>query len=177
MSPRPAADPPAQATQATQAKATRPTRPNQATRPIRPPRFIRRASTNERGMAAIELTLLAPVLLLVLLFVVGLGRMAHARQQVEAAAADSARAASLERNPTMSRAAAAQAASRSLGDGGLSCTDMDLQLDLSGLEQGGTVTAVVRCRASLGDVALSGLPGSRTFTATSRVPIETYRSR
>src|SRR5690606_33827341 len=74
---------------------------------------------DERGSAAIELTLLTPVLLVILLFVVGLGRMAHARQQVEAAAADSARAASLERNTALSRSAAHRAAKASLGDAGV----------------------------------------------------------
>ena len=71
---------------------------------------------DERGSAAFELTLLAPVLVVILLFGVGLGRMAHARQQVEAAAADSARAASLERNTALFRSAAHRAAKASLGD-------------------------------------------------------------
>ena len=121
-------------------------------------------------MAAIELTILAPVLLVILLFVVGLGRMAHARQQIEAVAADSARAASLQPNKTSANAAAAAAAQRSLGDAGVSCMDLTVTVDVAKFEPGGVLRVAVKCRATLGDVALAGFPGSRTFTATSSVP-------
>lgn len=131
---------------------------------------------DERGSAAIELTLLAPVLLVILLFVVGLGRMAHARQQVEAAAADSARAASLERNTALSSSAARRAAEASLGDAGVSCTGLTVRTDLSSYEPGGRVVVTLGCRTRLRDVAMAGFPGSKTFTATSVVPIESWRS-
>jgi Flp pilus assembly protein TadG len=131
---------------------------------------------DERGAAAIELVLVAPVLLVVLLLVVGLGRMADARQQIESVAADSARAASLERNTAQSAAAARAAAERSLGDAGLSCTGLDVAVDVSDYQPGGQVQVTVSCTAQLHDVALSGLPGTREFTASSTVPIEIYRA-
>jgi Flp pilus assembly protein TadG len=131
---------------------------------------------DERGAAAIELVLMAPVLLVVLLLVVGLGRMADARQQIESVAADSARAASLERNTAQSAATARAAAQRSLGDAGLSCTGLDVAVDVSDYQPGGKVQVTVSCTAQLHDVALSGLPGTREFTASSTVPIETYRA-
>lgn len=136
----------------------------------------RRGRRCERGAAAIELVLMAPVLLAVLLLVVGLGRMAQARQQIESVAADSARAASLERNTALSAAAARTAAQRSLGDGGLSCTGLQVHVDISDYQPGGQIQVTVSCTAQLRDVALSGLPGTRVFTATSTVPIETYRA-
>ena len=131
---------------------------------------------SERGTAAIDMVLVAPVLIVVLLFVVGLGRMAHARQQIESVAADSARAASLERNTSQSAAAARTAAERSLGDAGVSCTSLSVDVDLGSYQPGGQVRVTVSCAAKLGDVALAGFPGSRVFTATSTVPIETYRA-
>ena len=131
----------------------------------------------ERGTAAIELVLIAPVLMVILLFVVGLGRMAHARQQLESVAADSARAASLERNTHQSAAAARAAAQQSLGQAGVSCTGLHVDVDLASYERGGQVRVTVSCKTKLSDVALAGFPGSRTFTATSTVPIETYRSK
>ena len=131
----------------------------------------------ERGTAAIELVLIAPVLMVILLFVVGLGRMAHARQQLESVAADSARAASLERNTHESAAAAKAAAQQSLGQAGVSCTGLNVDVDLGSYEPGGQVKVTVSCKTKLSDVALAGFPGSRTFTATSTVPIETYRSK
>lgn len=135
------------------------------------------AVRNQRGMAAIELTLLAPVLVVILLFVVGLGRMAHARQQIESVAADSARAASLQPDKASAAAAAKSAASQSLGDAGVSCTNLSVAVDATRFEPGGVLRVVVSCRAALGDVALAGFPGSRVFTARSSVPIESYRAR
>lgn len=132
---------------------------------------------DEQGAAALELVLVAPVILVMLLMVIGLGRMANARQEVTAVAADAARAASLERNTSMSAAAAKDAAARSLADGGISCTGLDVDVDVSAYRPGGQVTVRVACTTLLSDVAMSGLPGKRVFTASSTVPIETYRSR
>lgn len=131
---------------------------------------------DERGTAAVELVLIVPVLIVAFLLVVGLGRMAHARQQVEGVAADAARAASLERNTSQSSQAARTTADAALGDRGLDCQSLDLNVDVSDYKPGGTVKVRVRCTASLGDVALSGLPGRRVFTAEATVPIETYRA-
>ena len=115
--------------------------------------------------------------MVIMLFVVGLGRMAHARQQLESVAADSARAASLERNTHQSAGAAKAAAQRSLGEAGVSCTGLTVNVDLGKLParrpgQGHRES----CTTRLSDVGLAGFPGSRTFTASSTVPIETYRS-
>lgn len=130
----------------------------------------------EQGTAAIELVLVAPVLIVVMLFVVGLGRMAHARQQIDAVAADSARAASLERNTSTSAQAAKTAAEASLGEAGVSCTNLDVNVDLDSYQPGGQVRVTVSCVAKLGDVALAGFPGTRKFTAEAVVPIETHRA-
>jgi Flp pilus assembly protein TadG len=138
--------------------------------------LLRRRRRDARGTAAIELTLMAPVLMVILLFVVGLGRMAHARQQIESVAADSARAASLERNTSNSEAAAKTAAEQSLGDAGVSCTNLNVEVDLSSYQPGGRVTVTVSCQTKLSDVTMAGFPGSRTFTATSSVPVENFRS-
>ena len=131
---------------------------------------------DDRGTAAVEMVLIVPVLICAFLFVVGLGRMAHARQQVEGVAADAARAASLERNTDRSAAAARAMAVQALGSAGLSCQGLTLDVDVSNYRPGGTVRVTVRCTANLGDVALSGLPGHRVFSANATVPIETYRA-
>ena len=130
----------------------------------------------ERGSTALELTLLAPVLLAVLMLVVGLGRMAHARQQVESIAADAARAASLARDPAASRDEARTAAELSRDDADLSCVTLDVHVDTGDYRPGGTIRVVVTCTADLSDVAVSGLPGHRTFTATAVAPLENFRS-
>jgi Flp pilus assembly protein TadG len=135
-----------------------------------------RRRLGESGSTALELTLLAPVLLAVLMLVVGLGRMAHARQQVESIAADAARAASLARDPDASRQQAELAAELSRGDTDLSCTPLEVDVSTANYRPGGTIRVVVTCVADLSDVAVSGLPGHRTFTATAVAPLEQYRS-
>ena len=134
------------------------------------------APRDEWGTAALEMVVLAPVLIVILLFVVGLGRMAHADQQVQAGAADAARAASLERNTSASAAAAQQAARDSLGQAGVSCTNLDVSVNLDGYEPGGQVRVTLKCTADLSSVAMSGFPGSKVFTSTSTVPIENWRA-
>lgn len=140
-------------------------------------RYGRRVTRDEHGAAAVELTLLAPALLVILLFVVGLARMAHASQQVESIAADAARAASLERTTGAASNVAQQAARSSLDEAGLSCAPMSVDAQVGSYEPGGSVRVTISCTAQLGDVALAGFPGSRRFTATSVVPIETYRAQ
>lgn len=122
-----------------------------------------------------EMVLVVPILIAILLLVIGLGRMAGARQEVEAVASDAARAASLERNTALSSQAALKTARASLSNGGMSCQGLSVQVDVSDYQPGGRVTVTVTCTADLSDVALSGLPGTRTFTSTAVVPIETYR--
>ena len=137
----------------------------------------RRARRDERGAASVELALITPALLAILMLVFGLTRMAPASPQVEAVAADSARAASLVREPGGASAAAQQAARRSLGDAGLACTAMNVAVDVGSYRPGGAIRVTVDCTARLGDVAMAGFPGSRRFSATSTVPIESYRAR
>ena len=137
----------------------------------------RRRRRDERGTAAVELVLLAPALVVILLFVVGLARMAHASQQVESVAADAARAASLERNTGSAGSVAQQAARSSLDKAGLSCAPMSVNAHVGSYQPGGSVRVTVSCTAQLRDVAMAGFPGTRQFTATSVVPIETYRAQ
>ena len=122
-----------------------------------------------------ELVLLTPLLVIVLLFVVGLARISMAKQQVEAVAADAARAASLERNTSQSVNAAHAVVDGELGERGMSCQALDLDVDVSDYRPGGSVRVTFACTVNLSDVALSGLPGSKQYRATAVVPIETYR--
>lgn len=135
-----------------------------------------RGVRNEDGSGTAELVLMAPLVVAVFLLVVGLGRMADARQDVNGAAAEAARAASLQRNTALSAAAARLAANATLRDRAVSCEHLTVSVDIGSYQPGGSVTATVTCVAALGDVALSGLPGSRTFQATAVVPIEQYRA-
>jgi Flp pilus assembly protein TadG len=66
--------------------------------------------------------LLTPLLILFVLFIVGLGRLAHARAMVNDAAAQAARAATLQYlSPRQAAAAAQQTAADALASAGLAC--------------------------------------------------------
>jgi Flp pilus assembly protein TadG len=151
--------------------------------PVRPPAWrppLRRlvqldAADGDRGSYTLELVLWTPVLALVLLMVVALGRIATARDDATEAARDAARAASLQTTLTAARDAARTAAQQSFSDAGVSCTHLAITVTGS-ITPGALITARVACTAQLGDLAIPGLPGAETLASTSTAPIEITRS-
>lgn len=152
------------------------TRPRRAgTRPARA-RPASRFPCGERGSAAVEITLLTPLLLIMLLFVVFLGRVTGAQAVISDAAHQAARAASIVPTPATAAAQAQQAAATALSGRGLACQHFTVTVDLAGFTPGGTVRATVTCTTGLSDLALLDVPGSRTLSATFTSVIDTYRS-
>jgi Flp pilus assembly protein TadG len=129
----------------------------------------------DRGTVAVELVLLAPLFLALLLFVVGLGRLAEARSHVTGAARDAARAASQQRTPAAARAAAEQTATADLAGAGLSCAHLTVQTDTVDFVPGGVVRVAVECTADLRDLVGVGLPTTKTLQVTAAAPLETYK--
>ncbi len=135
-----------------------------------------RDGVGDRGaFAALELTILVPFVIAMMLLVVGFGRVSRGRQLVDQAAQAAARAASLQLTPAAADAAAQQAGVQAVRDGGLSCSPVQVRLDVSQFRAGGQVVAHLSCHASLSGLALAGLPGEVALTADSTSPIETYR--
>jgi len=135
----------------------------------------RRRLRRECGSATAELVLLAPLLILFVLFIVGLGRLAHARALVGDAAAQAARAATLQYLSSAQAAAAAQqTASDALSSAGVSCASRSTSVDTGNDHPGGTVTVTLACRVDLSIVTAAGFPGSETLTASFTSPIDTY---
>ena len=133
---------------------------------------------DEQGGAAVELTLVAPVLILLLLLVVELGRFGVARGDVDGAARDASRAASLRRSTGAARTAAAQAAQTSLRARGVTCRGgprVELTLGPGGFTPGGWVAAEVACTVELSELSLLRVPGTRTLGARSVAALDTYR--
>jgi TadE-like protein len=150
-------------------------------RPSRPrrPWF---AGRGERGNAALELVILAPVIVLLIGMVVAAGRTTIAQGSVDAAARDAARQASIARSPADALADAQASASAVLAGESLDCTPT---IEMPGLDQAfatpvgdpASVTAVVSCTVSLSDLLVPGLPGSRRLTGTFTSPIDPFRGR
>src|SRR5437879_755968 len=94
---------------------------------------------DERGGATVELTLVAPMLILLLVFAVALGRLVEARARVDGAARDAARAASISRSPAAAIVVAEQTATATLASAGASCRQVQTATDTSAFRPGGWV--------------------------------------
>ena len=87
----------------------------------------------DRGSAATELTLLAPVLVMVLVLVAVVAhRVVDARLRLDSAAHQAARAASIERSAAGAERAADDLAASALGSAGPSCADLNVATKLHG---------------------------------------------
>jgi Flp pilus assembly protein TadG len=123
----------------------------------------------------VELTLLTPVLVIVLLFVVAAGRLVSARQQVDSAARQAARAASIARSAAAAAEAATSTARAALSAGRISCRSFEVAADVRAFRPGGHVTVEVTCSVALADLALLGLPGTRGITGRFSVTVDRFR--
>ena len=132
------------------------------------------------GSAALELAILAPVLLGLLGLVIAAGRTTIAQASVDAAARDAARQASISLTPAAAQTAGQASARAALRQDGLDCAPV-VVIDTSQFAippgQPATVTVTVSCAVSLANLALPGLPGSASLQASFTSPLDIYRSR
>ena len=131
--------------------------------------------SDERGSAALEITLITPLLVLILLFVVGLGRLAQARGEVDGAARDAARAASIARTPGGAQTDAQSAAAATLADRSITCANLDVAVDTTQFRPGGNVIVDVKCTVKLSDLVGVGFGSDRDLHGHAISVIDTYR--
>ncbi|MEV0254705.1 TadE/TadG family type IV pilus assembly protein [Streptomyces sp. NPDC050732] len=136
---------------------------------------------DDRGSYTLEavlcLTVLVPILGIIAAFgLAGLGDSTAAN-----AATAAARAASGSADPGTAQARARQAALRSLSQAQRTCASADIQVDTSRFPsapgQAGTVTVTVHCTIPLAQLAVPGLPGSKTLRATRHSAVDRYVAR
>lgn len=141
----------------------------------------RSAGRSDRGSEAVEAAVGVPAFLLFIALIIAGGRLAIAHQAVEAAASDAARSASISRTQGSAQGSALSSATASLANQKLQCASKTVNVDTSGFASPvgtpATVTATVTCVVKLADVAVPGLPGTKTITATMSSPLDTYRER
>jgi Flp pilus assembly protein TadG len=119
--------------------------------------------------------MVTPLLILFVLFIVGLGRLAHARAMVNDAAAQAARAATLAYlSPGQAAATAQQTAAAALDSAGLACASQSTSVDTGSDRPGGTITVTLTCQVNLASVTAAGFPGTETLRASFTSPIDTY---
>lgn len=121
-------------------------------------------------------------MILLIGFAVVAGRVAIANASLTTIAGNSARQASLARDAAAARAAATTLARTSLAEQNLHCSGGgDVTADTSGFAAasggtpGQTVSVTVTCLVSFADLAIPGLPGSRTLTDRGVSPIDPNR--
>jgi Flp pilus assembly protein TadG len=120
---------------------------------------------------AVEIVLLAPVMIAFMMLVIAGGRYVAVRGDIEAASRDAVRAATLERTQSAAQAAAENIAAASLQDVG-ACSGATLS---GNFVSGGMLTVTISCEVSYDGLGLIGLPGSKTVTISSSAPIDLYR--
>jgi Flp pilus assembly protein TadG len=142
---------------------------------------FRRRRRGERGSAAIETAIGIPAFGLFVAMIILGGRVEVAKQSVEAAAYEAARAASIERTQGEAIAAGTTAATNSLRDQNVHCTSTDITVNAAAfnapLATTAQVAATVTCRVDLSDLSLPGVPGHRVITASAASPVDAYRER
>jgi Flp pilus assembly protein TadG len=143
------------------------------------------ARQSDAGSAALELVVLAPVLLALIALVIAAGRMSIAQSSVDAAARDAARQASIALTPAAAKAAGRESADEALASDGLNCASEVVRVDTGGPDSGfqvpvgapATVSATVGCKVPLSDLYLPGTPGSHWLWSTFYSPLDVYRAR
>ena len=119
--------------------------------------------------------MVTPVLLAFIVLLVYAARVTRTQGEIENAARDAARAASIERDAANASAAANDVAAANLDDAGINCTSFSVVTDTSSFAPDGTVRVSVSCTVGLDDLGLLGVPSSRTMTASFTAPIDALR--
>jgi Flp pilus assembly protein TadG len=143
-------------------------------------RSMRWRRAGEKGNAALELVVLAPVLLALVGLVIAAGRTSIAQGSVDAAARDAARQASLALTPAAASRAGVVSAVAALREDGLDCSPVvvvDTRQFAIPPGEPAAVTATVSCTVPLASLVLPGLPGTARLQGTFTSPLDIYRSR
>lgn len=127
----------------------------------------------DRGSVAIEMVLLTPVLVVLLLFVVHVGRTSEGVSELRHAADQGARAASLAARSRMN-AAAVTAVRQDLAASGSSCEQPTVAVTLQTSGFSSSVRVNVRCRVSNLGLALIGSRQVQ-LSATSTEVVDRFR--
>lgn len=134
-------------------------------------------TATDRGSVAAEVTLVAPLLLMLLVFVaVVVHRGVDARLRVEGAAHQAARAASIERTPAKAIAAAQSTAASALSHAGVTCESLTVDTVTSDIRPGGTVSVTISCTVDFDEALTLGVPGHKRLSAKAVEPIDRWRS-
>lgn len=137
----------------------------------------RSAAGRDRGSMSLELVLVTPLFVAFLLFLAGAGRMVDAQSQVDGAARDAVRAASIARDAGSAQELAQETATAGLRDSRWCSGGPSVRTDVSDFAPGGHVEVTIVCDVNLSDLAFVGLPGTKRLQGRSVAPIDTFTFR
>lgn len=134
-----------------------------------------RSFERDTGSAVTETVLLIPALLIILLFVVFVGRVTSTDNDVAASARDGARAASRADSPDAAIDAARATVTDALAGRHVRCRTLDIQVDAADFTRDGNVAVDVRCDVSLDDLTGLRVPGTKTLNARAVEVVDRFR--
>ena len=127
--------------------------------------------SGDRGISAVEVVLLAPLLMFFILMLVAFGQQVNGRSAVDGAARDAARAGSLERTEAMARLRATEVVRDQLED---ICVNDTVQVQTNNqVGPGDLYQVTVSCRIRVLDMLW--LPAARDVEGISASPVDPYR--
>ncbi|TDC64472.1 pilus assembly protein [Actinomadura sp. GC306] len=126
---------------------------------------------------SLEMVLVTPLFVGFLLFLAGAGRMVDAKGQVDGAARDAARAASIARSAPAAQRLAADTAAAGLTSAGWCAGGPGVTTDVSAWGPGGRVGVTITCDVDLGDLSFIGLPGTKRLQGHAIAPVDTFTYR
>ncbi|MPZ28594.1 MAG: pilus assembly protein [Micromonosporaceae bacterium] len=126
----------------------------------------------DRGAVSVEVTIAAPFMILLAMFLIFCGRAASAAIDINAAAAAGARAAADATGPAAAPTAAQDAVTATTSGTAWNCTT---STEAGALWRGGQVTVTVTCLVPLTDLGIP-IGASRAVAASSTEPIDTFRA-
>jgi hypothetical protein len=137
---------------------------------------------DDRGVAALELLAIAPVILMLIGFLIAAGRTSIAQGAVDAAARAAARQASVAPSLGAAQQAAYSGAAAALRADGLDCQPIvrlpNIRLAFDSVPgRPAQVHAKVVCVVRLSDLVVPGVPGSISLKSTFTSPFDPFRSR
>ena len=136
---------------------------------------VGRRAPHERGSASAELVICTPVIVLLAVLGLAVGRLVLQQSQVVDVARAAAEAASVWPSAPQAGYAALLTTSYELVHDDLHCISPVVSVDTADLAPGGHVSVSITCTVRLSSTAVPGLPGSVTLRGSAVAPVEQYR--
>jgi Flp pilus assembly protein TadG len=138
-------------------------------------RQARRRPRRERGTMALEMAILAPVLLVLFMFLLACGRYFQTSSLLESAARDGARSASQSRSLAEAQGRVDEAVSSTMSQAVKSCQETASGTITTAFTAGTPLSVEVTCTINYRDLGLLGLGGDTTITKRFTSSLDPYR--